>query len=335
MNRKIFYFLGILFVGIICTNLLDGVPQEEWDADNFGKVVIQVFDKSTGEKVNEIFTVYFFNSLEPGTPVIDNSIETYAETNNKGYLVIKLKPGIYYLQFLPESCQSKYELEPSPVVAEENRQMIKVESGKITEVLKKANYGGKLKVILVDPTGRKINPKEEFFEDIAISAFLDSENFSGLYLNYRVSISRLTRIKNDLSDGEAEVGRLYPGNYDMSIGFGSLGIRKQTIKEVKILRNQTTVKEIVIDVNAGTGIEGYVTDHNGVPLKDLMVEIQDAASRTDKNGYYRVVGIDEGRHIIRVRHSMVTDDGLFINKSFYTEIVKNIIIRKDFVIEIK
>lgn len=332
MKRKIFYVLGILFIGIICINLLDGVPQKEWDADNFGKVVIQVFDKSTGEKVNEIFTVYFFKSLDIW---IDNSLETYAKTNNKGYLVIKLKPGIYYLQFLPESSQSKYEKEPSPVVAEENRQMITVESGKITEVLKKANYGGKLKIILVDPTGRKINPKEEFFEDIAISAFLDSKNFSGLHLNYRVSISRLTRIKNDLSDGEAVVGRLYPGNYEMSIGFGSLGIRKQIIKGVEISRNQTTVKEIVINVNASTGIEGFVMDHNGVPLKDLEVEIQDATSVTDKNGYYRVVGIDEGRHLISVCHSMVTDDDLFINKSFYIEIVKDVIVRKDFVIEIK
>jgi len=96
--------------------------------------VIQIFDKDTGEKVNEIFTVYFFKSLDPW---ISNSLETYAETNNKGYLVIKLKPGIYYLQFLPESCQSKYELEPSPVVAEDNRQMITVESGKITEVFEK------------------------------------------------------------------------------------------------------------------------------------------------------------------------------------------------------
>jgi len=206
---------------------------------------------------------------------------------------------------------------------------------RLLKFLKKANYGGKLKVILVDPTGRKINPKEEFFEDIALSAFLDSENFSGLHLNYRVSISRLTGIKNDLSDGEAVVGRLYPGNYELSIGFGSLGIRKQTIKEVEIFRSQTTVKEIVIDVNASTGIEGYVIDHNGVPLKDLVVEIQDATSVTDKNGYYRVVGIDEGRHLIRVRHSMVTDDDLFINKSLYIEIIKNVIIRKDFVIEIK
>jgi hypothetical protein len=332
MKRKIFYVLIILVFVTISTNLLDGVPQEEWDADNFGKVVIQIFDKDTGEKVNEIFTVYFFKSLDPW---ISKSLETYAKTNNKGYLVIKLKPGIYYLQFIPESCQSKYELEPSPNVAEENRQMITVESGKITEVLKKANYGGKLKVILVDPTGRKINPKEEFFEDIALSAFLDSENLSSLFMDYRVSISKLTGIKRDLSDGEAVVGRLYPGNYDMSIDFGSLGIRKQNFKGVVIFRNQTTVKEIVIDVNASTGIEGYVIDHNGVPLKDLEVEIQDATSVTDKNGYYRVVGIDEGRHLISISHSMVTDDDLFINKSLYIEIIKNVIIRKDFVIEIK
>jgi hypothetical protein len=213
--------------------------------------------------------------------------------------------------------------------------MIKVESGTITEVLKKANYGGKLKVILVDPTGRRINPKEEFFEDIAISTFLDSENFSGLHLNYRVSISRLTGIKNDLSDGEAVVGRLYPGNYEMLIYFGSLGIRKQIIKGVEISRNQTTVKEIVINVNASTGIEGYVMDHNGVPLKDLEVEIQDATSVTDKNGYYRVVGIDEGRHSIHIHSSLVSDDDIFINKIFKAEITKNVIIRKDFVIEIK
>ena len=317
---------------IIGTQLLDGVPQEEWDADNFGKVVIQVFDKSTGEKVNEIFKVNFFNSLEAGN---SSSFERFAKTNNKGYLVIKLKPGIYYLQFLPESCQSKYELEPSPVVSEKNRQMIKVESGKITEVLKKANYGGKLKIILVDPTGRKINPKEEFYEDIAISTFLGSDGNFGLFLNDVMSVRELTGKKDDLNDGEVVIGRLYPGKYDISISFGFLGIRKQEIKYIQVFRNQTTVKEIVLDVNASTGIEGYVMDHNGVPLKDLRVEIQDAKGRTDKNGYYKIVGIDEGRHIISVYSSLVADDDIFINKSYYTEIVKNIIIRKDFVIEIK
>jgi hypothetical protein len=299
--------------GIIGTNLLDGVPQEEWDADNFGKVVIQVFDKSTGEKVNEIFTVYFFKSLEAGD---SSSLEWYAKTNNKGYLVIKLKPGIYYLQFLPESSRSKYELEPSPVVSEKNRQMIKVESGKITEVLKKANYGGKLKIILIDPTGRKINPKEEFFEDISITASLVSESDFGLFMNESMTIEKLTGKNDDLNDGEVFIGRLYPGKYDISISFGFLGIRKQRIKDIQIFRNQTTEKEVVININDNTGIEGYVTDQNGVPLNNLTVKIKDAKSRTDKNGYYRIVGVDEGRHSIHVHSSLVTDDDIFINEIF-------------------
>lgn len=334
MRKTIFCVLVILVVGIISSHVLMAVPQEE--GDNYGKVIIQVVDVDTGEPVNEVFRVNFYNSLlEAGN---DKSFERSAKTDNSGYLLVKHKPGIYYLQFQPESSNSKYEIEPSPVLSENNRQKISVEIGKVTEVLKKANYGGYLKIILVDSTGKKINPKEEFpekLEDVGISAYLSGEGLFGFYIADSKSVSGLTNGIDDLNDGEVIVGRLYPGSYEISVFFGFLGIKKQEVKGIQLFRNQTTIQEVVIDANADTGIEGYVTDQNDAPLKYLEVEIQKATSKTDKNGYYKIVGIKEGRYIISVHSSLVADDDIFINKSFYIDIFKNKIIRKDFVMKIK
>ena len=60
MKRAIFF---VLVVGIINSRVLLAVPQEDGDRDNNGKVIIQVVDFDTGEPVNEVFSVYFYNSL--------------------------------------------------------------------------------------------------------------------------------------------------------------------------------------------------------------------------------------------------------------------------------
>jgi hypothetical protein len=310
-----------------------GAPQDEQlDEDSLGKIVIQVVDITTGKPVNEVFTVNFFNSLEPNN---NSSLEWFEKTNDKGHLVTKLKPGMYYMQFLPESSLSNYELEPSPILSDENMQIVTVESHKITEVLKKANYGGKLKIVLVDPEGRKINPDVDFFTNAGVRASLYSKGVLGLLQNEHKSVSSLTGVKNDLSDGEALVGRLYPGTYNIKVGFGFLGIKGQEIKGIQIFRNQTTTCEVVINIDTSTGIEGYIKDQNGTPLFDLRVKINDAKTRTDKNGYYRILGMDEGRRLLHVHSDMLADSDIFINKSFYVDIKKNTIVQKNIVFEIK
>lgn len=335
MKRAIFCVLVVLVIGIISSRVLLAVPPDSSDMDNYGKVNIRVVDIDTGKPVNEVFKITFYNSLLEGGN--DESFERYAQTDSRGHAIVTLRPGIFYMQFQPESSNSKYEFEPSPVLSEKNRQKISVEIGKVTEVLKKVNYGGHLKIILVDPTGKKIIPKEDFpgkFENTGIFAHVSGEGLFGCYIANSKSVSALTDGRDDLNDGEAIVGRLYPGIYDITISFGFSGIKKQEITGIQVFRNQTTVQEIVIDIDTTTGIEGYVTDQNGNPLESMEIKIQNAAVRTDQNGYYKIVGLTEGRYIISVHSSLVADDDIFINEAFSIDIINNRLIQRDFILKL-
>jgi hypothetical protein len=64
----------------------------------------------------------------------------------------------------------------------------------------------------------------------------------------------------------------------------------------------------------------------------MEIDIQNAFVRTDENGYYKILGLTEGRDIITVNSSLVADDDSFICKSIYIDIIENKIIKKDFVL---
>jgi len=333
--RNIFVLL-VLFFALIVSNpeLAQNQEEEQWDKDNYGKVVIQVLDVNS-EPVKEIFNVIFFNSLKlDGLQDIDKITELIRKTNDKGHLVVNLKPGIYYLQYLPESIQSKYAYEPSPLLTEFNRQQIAVESQKITKVFKKVNYAGKLKIVLVDPNGTNLNPEEVFSKNFGISLNLFSGNgLVGCYMNEYKSEKDLTKGTDDLNDGRLVIGRLYPGEYGISINFGSMGYKGKIINDIQIFNNQTTVKEILVNINDTTGIEGYVTDQYGNPLENLYIEVDGAMFETDKNGYYRIVGIDVGIHDIDISSGELSE--IIITKHSKVEIINDIIVKKNFKIELK
>lgn len=342
MRLRSIFVLLVLFFGLIGLNPAIAQTQEEeqWDRDNYGKVVVQLIDANTLEPVKELFRVNFFDSLKvmnlKEKPFDTSSLEWYGETNNKGHLVAKLKPGVYYLQFIPESTESKYEYEPSPLLSERNRQPIAVESQKITEVLKKINNGGKLKIILVDPNGKRINPQADFSSDINIEVTINTEEFDfGIFPVDTKTAVKLTDGKDDLNDGEVVIGRLYPGKYKILINFGLLGYKHKNINDIQVSRNQTTITEVVVDINNSTGIEGFITDQNGNPLKNLYVDIDSTQSKTDQNGFYRIVGIDTGNHLIGITSHSYEYNGIFINEIFRVEIIKGMIIQKDFVIKIQ
>lgn len=331
-----------LFFGLIGSNCVTAQTQEAepLDEDNYGKVLIKVIDVNSLEPVKEIFRVNFFNSIKVlelrEKPFDTSSLEWYGKTDNKGHLITRLTPGVYYLQFIPKKSESKYEYEPSPLLSERNRQQITVESYKITEVIKKANYGGKLNIILVDPNGKRINPQVDFFNDIKIKLIIDSEEYDfGIFPVDTMTAVKLTEGKDDLNDGEVVIGRLYPGKYKIEIDFGLLGYKHQHIMGIQISRNQTTITEVVVDINNNTGIEGIITDQNGNPLSNLYVNIDSTQTKTDQNGFYRIVGIDEGEHLMGISSKPYEYNGIFINTVFRVKININMINRKDYEIEIQ
>ena len=336
--RRIFVLL-IIVLGMIGSKpaLTQQQEDEHWDRDNFGKVVIQVIDAITSKPVNEIFRVNFFDPLKVSKlredPFDTSSLVWYGKTNTKGHLTAKLKPGNYYLQFIPESSESKYEYEPSPLLSDRNRQTVFVENQKITEVFKKIYYGGKLKIILVDPDGNKINPREIFSPDAKIKLDIDSDYFDfGILPFDSLTTFDLTEGKDDLNDGEMVIGRLYPGKYHISIDFGTSGYKYKEMDNIQVLRNQTTTAEVIVDIYNKTGIEGYITDQNGTPLKDFYVRIDNAVAKTNQSGFYRIIGIDEGTHDIDITNEL--DTTRIITNFSEVYIVKGMMIRKDFVLEI-
>jgi hypothetical protein len=144
----------------------------------------------------------------------------------------------------------------------------------------------------------------------------------------------LTARKDDLNDGEVVIGRLYPGKYHIQIDFGLLGYKYKEIKDIQVSRNQTTITQVLVDINDGIGIEGYITDQNGNPIKNLYVVIDSTYSKTGQNGYYRIVGIDAGNHLIRISTESFEQNEFYLNKSFRVEIIKGKILRKDFAFNI-
>ena len=337
--KRIFVFL-VLVLGLIGSKpvLAQSQDGDQWDQDNYGKVVIQVIDAITSEPVKEVFRVNFFDSLRvmnlKENPFDTSSLEWYGRTNIKGHLAANLKPGTYYLQFIPESSESKYEYEPSPLLSDRNRQTVFVEAQKITEVFKKMHYGGKLKIVLVDPDGNKINPRLTFSPNAQISLDINSDYFDfGILPFVTLTTFDLTEGKDDLNDGELVVGRLYPGKYHISVDFGYSGYKYKEMDNIQVFRNQTTTAEVIVDIYDKTGIEGYITDTNGTPLKDFYVRIDNTEAKTNKNGFYRIVGIDKGIHHIYTTIGELSTK--IISKHAEVEIVKGMIIRKDFVLEIK
>jgi hypothetical protein len=330
MKRYIFCFLGILFVGIICTHVLDGVPQEEWDADNFGKVIGQIVDPETGNPVNEVFIIDFLDCNEIDT---SKNFLRQIRTNEKGFFSVEMKPFVYCLRFYPNSKNSKYSFEPYPFYNDKYVFMVTVEKGKITEFRKVATIGGTLKIKLINTEGGVINPQLEFekFERIAI--FLKSPN-----MVMPVEASGLT--EDDMNDGEMLVHTLYPDIYSLEVEFRGLGFANIKKENIQVEQNKTTEVEIVINKNDITGIEGKVLDTNGIILKGggvyfspQSIEIRGKfITTTDQNGYYRLTGMPEGFYKIMLSAELPNGKEYMWSQEI-VEIKKDVLLKKDIIMK--
>ena len=330
MKRKIFYFLGILFVGIICAHLLDGVPQEEWEADNFGKVIGQIVDPETSSPVNEVFIIDFLNCNE--RDVFRNLIMR-TKTNEKGFFSLEVKPFVYCLRFYPVSKNSKYSFEPYPFYNDKYVFTVTVEGGKITEFRKIATIGGTLKINLVNNDGEVINPQSKFEKFERISVFLKSPN-----MEMPLESSRLT--EDNINDGEMIVHTLYPDIYSLEVEFHGLGFANINKENIQIYKNETTEVEIVINPNDITGIEGKVLDRNGIILKGggvyfspQSIEIRGKfRTTTDQNGYYYLTGMPEGFYKIML--SVELPNGKeFMWSQEIIEIKKDVLLKKNIIMK--
>lgn len=321
MRRTIFCALVVLVVAIISSHMLMAVSQES--GDNYGKVIGQIVDQETGEPVNEVFRVIFYDSKSDGF-VID-----YEKTDANGRFSLELIPNIYYISIFPMSENSKYCILPSPFkLNEEKRHKVKIEKGKITQIQLKALIGGGIKIYTADLSNVKFNPQEKFDQKFDITAFVKSPILIG------------NAGKDDLNDGELTVGRLYQGIYSVEVKFEGLGF--STIRKDNILVEKGKVTDVLIniDLSDNTGIEGIVTDANGMALggvsvtfthKDLKAKA-DYEAITNESGYYILKGILDGDYYMSYHYNKKVGIISFIQKGV-VEIKKNVLKRLDIQIQ--
>ena len=311
---------------ILSFNFLLSKAENGLDKDVHGKFVCQIVDPETGEPIKEPFEIAFYDSKDDRYP--SNRFRT-VETDENGRLVLELPPYPFYLQFYPSSVSSKYCISPYPFyIKEADRMVAQVETGKITYIRKKAELGGTIKIYTADINNTRFNPEEKFNQKFQIATVISSAN---LYKGF-------PSVRDDLNNGELTVNRLHPGEYWVRVSFEGVGYR--TIKKENILveKGETAEVFINVDLNDNTGIEGVVTDANGIPIEDADITLgNDDKSMgygfeayTDKNGYYKLSGIPEGYYYLGYGYTCKTrGKGTISFSKGIIEVKKNVLLRLD------
>ncbi len=321
MKRTILYLLVVSVIAVIAVKSLNGVPQQEWliDKDNYGKIVGRIVDEDTGEPVKEAFLLAFLYSDRDDYGF---NIEAKEKTTDRGTFEIKLRPHVYSIQFLPLSENSKYCIFPYPFRLEEKKRIeVKVEKGKITVFQIEAPQGGTIKIYTVDQNNVKVDPSMIFNQKFDIQVDLHNPVYRGV-----------NEGKDNLNDGEFIVNRLYPVNYSLEVRFEGLGFPKVKKENITVEKGKVTEVLVNIDLNDNTGIEGILTDVNGLALEEAHVGFLHKAisgsgnyfwAYAYKNGYYQLKGMPEGYYYVTY---------FYKRNSHYDmiEIKKNVMIRVDF-----
>ena len=188
--------LLIMFLGLIDVKIALSKAQEA-GIDDYGILRGKIINEDTGMLVFEKFLVRI------NDPNIKYSLQIErfgTETDDKGLFSCKLKPGAYLLYFNPISRTSKYCWDSNPLNLPEEKQVIIIEKGKITEIVKKAKLAGRLKLIMVSKEGHRINPKEIVGEKANFSV-----RFYANWLLDTFDATFFSADEDDFNDGEIVV----------------------------------------------------------------------------------------------------------------------------------
>jgi hypothetical protein len=325
MKRSILYLLVVSVLALIVAKGLNGVPQQEWliDKDNYGKVVGRIVDEDTWEPVKEAFLLAFLYSDRDDYGF---NIEDKLETTDQGTFEIKLHPNVYSIQFCPLAENSKYCIFPYPFNLEEKeRVLVKVEKGKITVFQLEAPLGGTIKIYTVNQNNVKVDPSMIFNQKFKIQVDIHNPVYRGV-----------NEGKDNLNDGEFIVNRLYPGTYSLEVSFEGLGYPEVKKENILVEKGKTTEVLVNINLNDNTGIEGILTDVNGVALatayvgfvhKDIKGSGGFFTAYADKNGYYQLKGMPEGYYYATFFYE--SEKKLHSVYDEILEIKKNVMLRVD------
>jgi len=301
-------FLKLFMLLIILgSQFVFSVPQEDWDKDNYGKIVGYIIDAITGEPVSDIFDISLYNCSNISAPVHAHRI---TKSDNEGRFSIEIEPGIYCLHFNPNSNISQYGIEPDPIIQPGFGESVNVQSGMIVEIVKKVKPGGELKITFVDQNDQRIYPNLMLSKE-------DIKHFSGsIKAEGIIGPGNLETfsVNDDLKDGEILLTQLFPGKYTIYIKLPFMGFGYPIkIQDIKIERSKTTVRKVVLNYYDPTGIEGVITNSKMLPVVGTRVHIKEqetgmkynidilaGSTRTNDKGYYKIIGLKEGIYEISV-----------------------------------
>ncbi len=306
---------SVLLTVVLVMVLLWAAPlpvnaQEEENKDNYGKVIGQLVDADTGKIIQEEFIIEFFDASHKTWALRGDQIMG-TKTYKDGRFKFPCPPGEYTIVCYPapENLSSQYTWGPDPFLFPETLQRFKVIKNKVTHVVKKVYPAGKIETIPVAPDGNRLdlatiwpkpNVNQEIFYDVAMKK--DRAEY----------ICDATPIKQT-KPGESFYLNLYPGKYNIAFYFstGSIGYGSKLIESIFVEKNNTTKVFIEIDMNDGTGLEGRIFDLQGNPHKGAKVSVESDEERkgfkleayaiADENGYYKIVGLEEGYYRVIVK----------------------------------
>ena len=326
MSKCKLQFLTALIAALFLYPLLAGGVQSEVEKDYYGKVIGQILDAETGEPVKEVFSVYIYESNNDTFP--NNLYRYWDETDDRGKFQLDMLPFTFYLQFNPKSPTSKYCLTQYPYyLMEKDRDVIKVETGKITYFIKKIPLGGMIKIILADKNNVRFNPQEKFQQKFNIRTNVVGKDI------YEGTVGG----KDNLDDGVQTVYKLCAGIYRVEIKFEGLGFSNFKRPDIMVEEGKTTEVIVNLDLTDITGMEGYVTDAAGVPVEDSTVGfgvLEDTDDTigyhafTNKDGYYKLTGMPACKYYLTYYYN-TTKRRLISHDYGYVEIKKNILNRLD------
>ncbi len=328
--RKICVLLAFV-LGVLISHLaifVDSV-NASWlspcnNSDECGKIVGWIIDSESNKPVKDEFAVEIFPYFDAADKLPG---DTYALKTKTGHFSIGVKTGRYFITFTPYSEGTKYAEYCNPHFFKQD-QMIEVEKGKITEIRKKVSEGGYLKIIIVDNNFQKVNFRD-YFEKGTVNVWISNDdNGYGEQSIFE---------KEELEAGEKSITNLVPGIYRIHSYFPEAGYRVSKEDFIDIESKKKSEYQVVIDTSDNTGIQGFVKDKNGAPLKGVEILIcQDienygikgfADTISNDGGYYKIIGIEEGIYMLRVEHDF---------KDFYIYNIKitgNHLLSKDIIID--
>lgn len=325
MRKAMILIFFILFIGILMSfGFIQTLPKDEC-----GVAIIQIVDKKTGQSANEVFEIYFMQSVENPYFLRTKAGSGKVKTNERGYWSDYIDPGEYFLWIIPDSNTSNFEMEPYPGNSQGSVYTIRIEKGKITKFIKKMERGCEMRILLTDPNGNKFIPQQQMNSNVKIDAVLISDGVLGFIGDEEENIGGFTK-SGKIDEGEVLLSQLFPAKYILILRFYYGGYGKIRIENINVNRESIAEVKVVIDMNDRTGIEGFVKDENGNPISDYVVTIDDWGSvRTSPNGYYKIIGLKQKKYKINV--SCDDDDFYYSSLDEIIEIFNNVVLRKDFI----